>query len=116
MTLNKVTLFAVSLFTSVSMFGQSSILNAQSASEIGEKSIEEISSKADGPMAYQRVNDNDIIFEKKVWEKIPLNERGNAVYYSPEQATIDRKSLFEILKEAINNKQITEVYDDDTFR
>jgi len=116
MTLNKITLFAVTLFSSVTMFSQSGLLNAQSASEIGDKTMEDIVSKADGPIAYQHVNDNDIIFEKKVWEKIPLNERSNSVYYFPEKATIDRKPLFDILKEAIMNKSITEVYYDDTFK
>jgi len=116
MTFNKITLFAVSLFSGVSMFAQSGLLNAQSASEIGMKSLEEIVSKSDGPIAYQKVNDNDILFEKKVWEKIPLNERANLVYYYPEQATADRKPLFDILKEAVMKKDITEVYYDDTFK
>lgn len=116
MTLNKISLIAISLFSGVTMFAQSGLLNAQSASEIGFKSMEEIVAKSDGPIAYQRVNDNDIIFEKKVWERIPLNERVNAPYYYPVLPTIDRKPLFEILKEAIDKKDITEVYYDDTFR
>lgn len=116
MTFNKISLIAVSLFSSVTMFAQSGLLNAQSASEIGFKPVEEIIATADGPIAYQKVNDNDILFEKNVWEKIPLNERANFVYYYPERATLDRKPLFQILKEAIENKDITEVYSDENFK
>lgn len=116
MTFNKISLIAISLFSGASMFAQSGLLNAQSASEIGLKPMEEIIAKSEGPILYQKVNDNDILFEKKVWEKIPLNERSNFVYYYPERATVDRKPLFEILKEAILNKDITEVYIDENFR
>jgi len=116
MTLNKISLIAIALFSGVTAFAQSGILNAQSASEIGLKPMEEIIATSDGPIPYQKVNQNDILFEKKVWEKIPLNERANFVYYYPERATIDRKPLFQILKEAIEKKDITEVYTDDTFR
>jgi len=116
MTLNKITLLALSIFSGASMFAQSSLLNAESASEIGMKSMEEIVSRSDGPIAYQKVNPNDIIFEKKVWEKIPLNERANSVYYFPEQASGERRSLFEILKESIMKGDITEVYYEDDFK
>ncbi|RRJ93125.1 gliding motility protein GldN [Paenimyroides tangerinum] len=116
MTFNKISLIAVSLFSSLSMFGQAGLLNAQSAGEIGLKPMEEIYAKSEGPILYQKVNDNDILFEKKVWERIPLNERANFVYYYPERATVDRKPLFQILKEAIANKDITEVYSDENFR
>lgn len=116
MTFKKITVFALTLFSGASMFAQSGLLNAQSASEIGGNTMEDIISRADGPIAYERVNQNDIIFEKKVWEKIPLNEKANLVYYFPTQETMDRKPLFQILKEAIQKKDITEVYYDDTFR
>lgn len=116
MKFNKITIIAITLFSGMCNYAQSGLLNAQSASEIGLKPMEEIIAKSEGPILYQKVNDNDILFEKKVWETIPLNERSNFVYYFPEQSTIDRRPLFEILKEAILNKDITEVYYDDTFR
>ena len=116
MTLKKISLVALSLFSGVNMFAQSSLLNAESASELGSKPLEEILATSDGPIAYQKVNQNDILFEKKVWEKIPLNERSNFAYYYPERATVDRKPLFDILKEAVLNKSITEVYNDENFK
>lgn len=116
MTLKKITVFALTLFAGVGAFAQSGLLNAQSASDIGEKSMEELVSKGDGPIAYQRVNQNDIIFEKKVWETIPLNEKANLIYYYPTEETLDRKPLFQILKEAIDNNTIEEVYYEDNFR
>ena len=116
MTLNKISLIALSLFSGANMFAQSSLLNAETASDLNYKPMEEIFATSDGPIAYQKVNENDILFEKKVWEKIPLNERSNFVYYYPERATVDRKPLFDILKEAVLNKSITEVYSDENFK
>ena len=77
MTIKKISIIALSLFSSAAMFAQSGLLNAESASEIGLKPMEEIFATSDGPIRYQKVNENDILFEKKVWEKIPLNERAN---------------------------------------
>ncbi len=109
--------FAVSAFivTGVS-FAQNNILNARTAAEIGDESIEQIYAKADGPMAYEYVNDRDAIFQKKVWEVLPLDQRQNLVYYFPLEETIDRKPLWNVLKDAVMTKKITEVYDDDTFK
>ncbi len=109
--------FAVSAFivTGVS-FAQNNILNARTAAEIGDESIEQIYAKADGPMAYEYVNDRDAIFQKKVWEVLPLDQSQNLVYYFPLEETIDRKPLWNVLKDAVMTKKITEVYDDDTFK
>ncbi len=97
-------------------FAQNNILNARMAAEIGDESIEDIYAKADGPIPYEYVNDRDIIFQKKVWEKIALDQRQNLVYYFPLEETIDRKPLWNILKDAVMNKKITEVYYDDNFK
>src|SRR5690554_5020422 len=97
-------------------FAQSNILNAHSAAEIGDESIEEIYMKADGPLPYEYVNDRDIIFQKKVWEVIPADQKQNLTYFFPLEETIDRKPLWNVLKDAVLNKKITEVYDDETFK
>lgn len=103
---------AVSNFT----IAQSNVLNAMSPEEIGDESIERIYAKADGPAPYEYVNDRDVIFQKTVWEVIPLDQRQNLVYYFPLEETIDRKPLFNVLKDAVMNKKITKVYQDDNFK
>lgn len=109
-------LTACALIVSSATFAQNNILNAQSPNEIGDESIEEIYAKADGPMPYEYVNDRDVIFQKKVWEVLPLDQRQNLVYYFPLEETMDRKPLWNVLKDAVMNGKIKEVYDDDTFK
>lgn len=104
------------LIVSSATFAQNNILNAQSPNEIGDESIEEIYAKADGPMPYEYVNDRDVIFQKKVWEVLPLDQRQNLIYYFPLEETMDRKPLWNVLKDAVMNGKIKEVYDDDTFK
>lgn len=106
----------VALAVSNCTIAQSNILNAMSPEEIGDESIERIYAKADGPMPYEYVNDRDVIFQKTVWEVIPLDQRQNLVYYFPLEETIDRKPLFNVLKDAVMNKKITKVYQDDNFK
>lgn len=106
----------VALAVSNFAIAQSNILNAMSPEEIGDESIERIYAKADGPMPYEYVNDRDVIFQKTVWEVIPLDQRQNLVYYFPLEETIDRKPLFNVLKDAVMNKKITKVYQDDNFK
>lgn len=105
----------VSVFANVT-FAQNNILNAQSPEEIGDESIEEIYAKADGPIPYEYVNDRDIIFQKKIWEVLPLDQKQNLIYYYPLEETIDRKPLWNVLKDAVMNKKITKVYEDDAFK
>jgi len=95
---------------------QNNILNALSPDEIGEQSIEEIYAKADGPIPYEYVNDKDIMFQKKVWEVLPLDQKQNLIYYFPLEETMDRKPLFNVLKDAVMNKKITHVFEDDNFK
>src|SRR5690606_15414283 len=106
----------VALAVSNFAIAQSNILNAMSPEEIGDESIERIYAKADGPMPYEYVNDRDVIFQKTVWEVIPLDQRQNLVYYFPLEETIDRKPLFNVLKDAVMNKKITKVYQGDNFK
>ncbi len=114
--LKRIYFAVIALTVSNFSIAQSNILNAMSPEEIGDESIERIYAKADGPAPYEYVNDRDVIFQKTVWEVIPLDQRQNLVYYFPLEETIDRKPLWNVLKDAVMTKKITEVYDDDTFK
>src|SRR5690606_9967893 len=54
--------------------------------------------------------------QKKVWEVLPADQKQNLTYFFPLEETIDRKPLWNVLKDAVLNKKITEVYDDETFK
>lgn len=97
-------------------FAQNNILNALSPDEIGDQSIEDIYAKADGPIPYEYVNDRDIVYQKKVWEVLPLDQKQNLVYYFPLEETIDRKPLWNVLKDGVMSGKITKVYEDDNFK
>src|SRR5690606_28891202 len=47
---------------------------------------------------------------------LPLDQKQNLTYYFPLEETIDRKPLWNVLKDAVMNKKIQEVYEDDTFK
>ena len=96
-------------------YAQTNLLNAKTADEIGQKSYEDILTETEGPKPYQYVNERNIIFEKKVWEVIPADQRANLIYFLPFEKTMDRKPLFDILMEAVRSNAITEVYDDSDF-
>ncbi|WP_277632405.1 gliding motility protein GldN [Avrilella dinanensis] len=115
MKLNKFFLSALFLVSSFGVMAQNYLLNAKSPDEITDKGIEDIMAEADGPIPYPHINENDILFSKMVWEKIPLDERANLIYYYPETETENRKPLFSVLIDAIKNKDITEIYDTDDF-
>lgn len=94
---------------------QASLLNAKTASEIGEKTLEEIVLDTEGPRAYAHINERDILWQKKVWEVIPADQKANMMYFLPLDKTHGRKPLFDILMDGVMSGAITEVYDDDTF-
>lgn len=106
----------VLLFAMPQLQAQSNLLNARSASEMESKAIETIMAESDGPMAYPFINDNDILYKKIVWETIPLDQKANLIYYFPTKDTDDKKSLFNILKDGVMKKEITEVYYTDDFK
>lgn len=108
--------FAFCMFAAYSTsFAQSNVLNAHTAAEIGDESIEEIYAKADGPIPYEYVNDRDVIFQKKVWEVLPADQRQNLIYFFPLEPSADRIPLWNVLKDAVMNGKITEVYQDENF-
>src|SRR5690606_12093570 len=94
------------------------LLNAKTPDEIGVKTAAQDSLDNDKPLPYGYVGDRDILFGKKVWEVIDLNERVNFPMYFPVEDNLgdDRKSLFSVLITAIKDSTLTEVYDDSYFR
>lgn len=109
-------LFVVLLATTGTAFAQQNLLNAKSASEIGMKPVEDVFQSEIPPRPYQYVNDKDIVFEKKVWEIIPADQKANLQYFLPETPIGEFKSLFDVLMEGIQTGEITEVYDSYDFK
>lgn len=100
-------------------YGQINILNAATPQEIGVKTEEQKMLENDNPLPYGYVNESrDILFGKMVWEIIDLEQRVNYPLYFPieDNLGVERRSLFNVLITAIENGEITEVYDDSYFR
>lgn len=112
-------LFVSLLFLiSITSHAQFNILNAKTASEIGEKTEQQQIADNDGPIPYGYVDDRDVMWSKVVWEYIDLNQKINLPLYFPvDTANIaeDRRSLFDALVKGIRKKQINEVYEDSYF-
>ena len=103
-------------------YAQSNLLNAKTPDEIGKKTAAQDSLDNDKPLPYGYVGDRDVLFAKKIWETIDLNQRINFPMYFPTEDSgsggnlgSDRKSLFSVLIEAIQEGKLTEVYDDSYF-
>jgi gliding motility associated protien GldN len=98
-------------------FAQSNLLNAKTPDEIGKKTAAQDSLDYDKPLPYGYVGDRDVLFAKKVWEVIDLDQRINFPMYFPVEENMgdDRKSLFTVLITAIKDGKLTEVYEDSYF-
>ena len=65
---------------------------------------------------YAHLRQDDMLWSRRNWERIHTLEKLNHPLYYPIQALPDRKSLFDVIKDAILSEgSITEVYDDDLF-
>lgn len=65
---------------------------------------------------YSYIESSDILWSEIIWEIIDLNEKVNfPLYYSSNAISQKRKSLFEILIDAVILNKI-KVYDDENFR
>jgi gliding motility associated protien GldN len=98
-------------------FAQSNLLNAKTPEEIGKKTAAQDSLDNDNPLPYGYVGDRDVLFGKKVWEVIDLNQRINFPMYFPVEDNLgpDRRPLYDVLVSAMREGKITEVYDDSYF-
>lgn len=104
--------------TTFALRAQSNILNANTVSQIGEKSEQQIAADNDGPLPYGYVDDRDILWSKVVWEFIDLNQKINLPYYFPIDTiniSTNRRSLFDTLLKGIKKGSIKEVYSDSFF-
>ena len=99
------------------MFAQANILNAKIPEEIGMKTEAQLLLDNDKPLEYGYVGDRDILFSKMTWEMIVLDERANFPLYSPIEDNLgpDRKSLYRVLMDNINDGMISKVYADPYF-
>jgi gliding motility associated protien GldN len=69
--------------------------------------------------SYQHVRHADVMWSTKVWREIDLREKINQVFYYPVQRIDDRRSLIDVLMDAINEGTITaygNAYKDDEFK
>ena len=117
MNWRKFILVVVIGLSSAFSFAQSNLLNAKTPDQIGQKTEAELVAENDKPLPYGYVMDRDILMGKRVWEIIDLDERVNFPLYYPVEKNLgpDRRPLYDVLKQAIQDSIITEVYDDSYF-
>ena len=118
MKLKALLLITLSVIGSSTSFSQSNLLNSKTPDEIGKKTAAQLESDNDKPLPYGYVHDRDVLMGKTTWELIDLDERINFPLYFPVDTAFvgkDRRSLFQVLFNAIKSGKITEVYSDDYF-
>ncbi|MEZ4852809.1 gliding motility protein GldN [Flavobacterium sp.] len=117
MNWKKIIVVALVSLSSTFTFAQSNLLNAKTADQIGKKTEAELQADNDKPLPYGYVMDRDVMWGRKVWEIIDLDERVNFPLYYPVEKDLgpDRKPLYTVLKDAMEKGEITEVYADSYF-
>jgi gliding motility associated protien GldN len=107
----------LAMFATNTMFAQANVLNAKIPEEIGVKTEAQLLLDNDKPLEYGYVGDRDILFSKMIWEKVVLDERVNFPLYFPIEENLgdDRKSLYQVLVNNMNNGMISKVYADSYF-
>jgi len=115
---NKVAfLFLFLFFGSYFLYAQKSILNVKSPEEMLTDASEDIS-LFEKPIPYGYIDQRDIMWSKVVWEVIDLDERINyPLYYPVDTVALDysRRSLYDVLVNAIKSEKLTDVYVDSYF-
>ena len=98
-------------------FAQANLLNAKTTEEIGKRTAAQDSLDNDKPLPYGYVGDRDILFGKKIWEVIDLNQRINFPLYYPVEKNLgnDRKPLYDVLITAVRDGRIAQVFSDEYF-
>jgi len=117
MNLKSFLCIGIGVLAANTMFAQANILNAKIPEEIGMKTEAQLLLDNDKPLEYGYVGDRDILFSKMTWEKIVLDERANFPLYFPIEDNLgdDRKSLYRVLMQNINDGTIPKVYADSYF-
>lgn len=114
----KIFLSVALLFAGAAGFAQSNILNAKTPDQIGKKTEAQDSLDYDKPLPYGYVGDRDMLFAKRVWEIVDLDQRINFPMYFPTEDSHlgdERKSLYSVLMTAMDDGKLTEVYEDSYF-
>lgn len=117
MNLKSFLCIGIGVLAANTMFAQANILNAKIPEEIGIKTEAQLLLDNDKPLEYGYVGDRDILFSKMTWEKVILDERVNFPLYFPIEDNLgdDRKSLYKVLMQNINDGTIPKVYADSYF-
>ena len=109
--------FLFLFFGSLILYAQKSILNVKSPEEMITDASVDIS-LFEKPIPYGYIDQRDIMWSKVVWEVIDLDERINyPLYYPIDTVALDysRRSLYDVLVNAIKSEKLTDVYADDYF-
>ncbi len=117
MNWRKIFVVSAICLSSTYTFAQSNLLNAKTPDQIGKKTEAELVAENDKPLPYGYVMDRDVMWGKNIWEFIDLDERVNFPLYYPVEKDLgsDRKPLYQVIKDAMENGKITEVYADSYF-
>jgi len=110
-------LFLFLFFGSYLLYAQKSVLNVKSTEEMLTDASEDIS-LFEKPIPYGYIDQRDIMWSKVVWEVIDLDERINyPLYYPVDTVALDysRRSLYDVLVNAIKSEKLTDVYVDSYF-
>lgn len=71
-------------------------------------------------ISYPHLREADVMWSKRVWRVIDLREKMNMPLYYPDTKILDRKSLFDVIKDAAMNDGTITCFDnplvDDEFR
>jgi len=99
-------LFCLSVIVSAQNAGESQVLDGLWVKHKGQtKRL----------VPYTHVREDDVMWAKRIWREMDLKEKINFPLYYPITPIADRKSLFDIIKEGIEEGTIT-AYDDDEFK
>jgi gliding motility associated protien GldN len=101
--------FILFLMTSLNCIGQANLLNAKTPKEIGVKTADQIKYDNTKPLDYGYIDDRDVMFGKRVWEFIDIDQRVNFPLYYPVKPLMDRKPLFDVLREYVQSGQKNKV-------
>ncbi|MBQ1276813.1 MAG: gliding motility protein GldN [Flavobacteriales bacterium] len=95
-----------------------SILNATTPTEYHEQYSSYITDTSNVPVKYPYTEPRDVLWSIIVYETIDLDQKVNLPLYFPsdEKMAPVRKSMFAVLKDAIMEGRITQVYDDEYFK
>lgn len=68
------------------------------------------------PIPYTSLREADVMWSRRVWRQINLKEKINHPLYYPTTPILDRKSLFDVLKEGVLKTGSITGFEDDEFK